>query len=131
MNVVLMYHRVVDAHFDPHNLAVSPKHFREHLKVLRKLTFPRRLQDVVDNWSNTNTDVAVTFDDGYADNLFEALPALETNDIPATIFLSTGMLDQDGFWIDRLARCLLGDHMYPDNVTLDIQGKDTHFDLRS
>ena len=102
-----MYHRVAEADLDPHNLAVSPSHFREHLSVLRKLTSPRRLLEIVDNWSDSNSGVAVTFDDGYADNLFEAVPALEAEEIPATIFVSTGMLGREGFWIDRLARCLL------------------------
>ena len=98
-----MYHRVAKADLDPHNLVVSPSHFQEHLSVLRKLTSSRPLLEIVDNWSGSNSDVAVTFDDGYADNLFEAVPALEVEEIPATIFVSTGMLDRDGFWIDRLA----------------------------
>ena len=77
MNVVLMYHRVAETDLDPHNLAVSPSHFQEHLSVIRKLTSPRRLLDIVDNWSDYNNGIAVTFDDGYADNFLEALPALE------------------------------------------------------
>ncbi|MCG2721649.1 MAG: polysaccharide deacetylase family protein, partial [Thermodesulfovibrionales bacterium] len=76
-------------------------------------------------------DVAVTFDDGYADNLFEAVPALEAEEIPATIFLSTGLLDGDGFWIDRLARCLLVDQEYPDTVTLELGGRHVRIDLRT
>jgi peptidoglycan/xylan/chitin deacetylase (PgdA/CDA1 family) len=130
MSIVLMYHRVADANLDPHNLAVSPSHFREHLTVLRKITSPCRLLEVVENWSNFNKEVAVTFDDGYADNLFEALPALETEEISATIFLSTGMLDREGFWIDRLARCLLVDHEYPDTVALELDGREVKINLQ-
>ena len=126
-----MYHRVADSDFDPHNLAVSPFHFREHLSVLRKLTSPRHLMDIVDNWSDHNKDVAVTFDDGYADNLFEAVPALEAEEIPATIFVSTGILDSNGFWIDRLARCLLADCEYPDVAMLELGGRKVRIDLRT
>lgn len=131
MNIVLMYHRVANADLDPHNLAVSPSHFREHLSVLRKLTSPRRLMEIVDNWSDSNSGVAVTFDDGYADNLFEAVPALEAEEIPATIFVSTGILDRDGFWIDRLARCLLADRAYPDAEMFELGGRKVRIDLRT
>ncbi len=126
-----MYHRVTTTDLDPHNLVVTPSHFQEHLSVLRKLTLPRRLLDVVDNWSEKNRDVAVTFDDGYADNLIEAVPALEAEDIPATIFVSTGLLNTDGFWIDRLARCLLPDREYPDTVNLKIEGRKVRIGLQT
>jgi len=131
MSIVLMYHRVTVTDLDPHNLTVSPTHFREHLSVLRKLTSPRHLMEIVDNWSDSDNGVAVTFDDGYADNLFEALPALETEEIPATIFVATGVLDKEAFWVDRLARCLLLDKEYPDVVMFELGGKKIQIDLRT
>jgi len=52
--------------------------------------------------------VAVTFDDGYADNLYEALPLLEAHGVPATMFLTTGPIEsQQEFWWDALEQLLL------------------------
>ena len=47
--------------------------------------------------------VAITFDDGYADIFQNALPVLEEFNFPATIFITTSMLDSPGeFWWDEL-----------------------------
>ncbi|MBV8202726.1 MAG: polysaccharide deacetylase family protein [Acidobacteria bacterium] len=51
--------------------------------------------------------VVVTFDDGYAGNFEAALPVLRREQVPATVFVTTGFLDGGGLWFD-LARRLLG-----------------------
>jgi peptidoglycan/xylan/chitin deacetylase (PgdA/CDA1 family) len=44
--------------------------------------------------------LAVTFDDGYADNFRLALPVLRALAIPATVYVATGGLDDgDPFWV--------------------------------
>ena len=53
--------------------------------------------------------MAVTFDDGYADNLHQAVPILERHVIPASIFIATGYIGGDReFWWDEVERLLLG-----------------------
>lgn len=44
--------------------------------------------------------LAVTFDDGYADNLAVAAPLLRKHGIPATLFVATGYLDGGVMWND-------------------------------
>ncbi|MEZ5626975.1 MAG: polysaccharide deacetylase family protein [Rhodocyclaceae bacterium] len=45
---------------------------------------------------------AITFDDGYADNLTQALPILLRHKAPATLFVATGFLDGGRMWNDTV-----------------------------
>ena len=115
--VVLGYHRVAAKAFDPHLIAVSPENFRAQMHHLKRTC---RLLRFEENWSATKEPaVAVTFDDGYADNLLQALPILEEVGIPAIFFISTFILDQPrdrqrhDFWWDELELLVLGECAYP------------------
>jgi peptidoglycan/xylan/chitin deacetylase (PgdA/CDA1 family) len=47
----------------------------------------------------------ITFDDGWRDNYTTAYPCLKKYGIPATIFVTTGMLETpEGFWVEHLVR---------------------------
>ena len=53
--------------------------------------------------------VAVTFDDGYVDNVSDARPRLAAAGVPATIFLVADAIGQAReFWWDEVARGILG-----------------------
>lgn len=74
--------------------------------------------------------VAVTFDDGYADNLFHAKPLLERHDIPATIFIASGYTGKkQEFWWDELERLILHSPQLPEALCLTIAGKERHWTL--
>ena len=106
-----MYHRIADEPIDNWGLAVSPAHFEEQLDVLRRVRRPFPLPDFVHNLMTGSLPpnaVAVTFDDGYVDNLTAGKPRLAAAGVPATVFLATGFLDRPGeFWWDELARLVL------------------------
>ena len=106
--VVLVYHRVEDVPVSGLGLAVSPAHFDEHLSAVRRLGVAIPLRDVVAGrrqGRSTRRMVSLTFDDGYADNLFVAKPFLEAHGVPATVFVTTGFIGADqAFWWDRLDR---------------------------
>lgn len=104
--VVLAYHRVADLEDDPHRLAVTPGNFRDQMLYLRDYCRCLRLDE---EWpAGRRPAVAVTFDDGYADNLHQALPILAEAGIPATFFICTGNLGtREEFWPDELERLLL------------------------
>ena len=108
-SVILLYHRVIRLATDPWKMCVSPEHFSEHLQVLRKYKVVRlnQLQDQLTARSKflRGLTVAITFDDGYADNLFQAAPLLERFEMPCTFFITSGYVGADQeFWWDELER---------------------------
>jgi peptidoglycan/xylan/chitin deacetylase (PgdA/CDA1 family) len=51
--------------------------------------------------------LAITLDDGYADNLWNALPLLKERGIPAALFVASSFIDSSGrFWRDQLVRTI-------------------------
>jgi len=50
--------------------------------------------------------LAITFDDGYADNETNALPILKRLGLTATFFVSTGFLDGGCMWNDRIIEAI-------------------------
>jgi peptidoglycan/xylan/chitin deacetylase (PgdA/CDA1 family) len=108
--VILLYHRVARVDCDPWGLAVPPDRFAEQIEALsrhRKVVPLDRLVAELDRGRAPKDWVAITFDDGYSDLLYEARPVLERWNCPATLFLTTGALDADGFWWDRLSEAVL------------------------
>ena len=91
---ILGYHRITDK---PDVLGVKPASFREQLlwtldQGLQPLRLSEALsllaQPVEGRW------FCVTFDDGYLDNLTDALPVLMELGVPATIFVPTAIIDR-------------------------------------
>jgi len=98
--VVLLYHRVAEPEHDPLALAVSPANFAAQVDALRSRIVP--LEQIASG-DFPDGAVAITFDDGYADNL----PALRGIDVPVTVFISTGHVEEGrAFWWDELSRLL-------------------------
>jgi peptidoglycan/xylan/chitin deacetylase (PgdA/CDA1 family) len=107
--VVLTYHRVADLPFDPERLAVSPETFTEHVAAFagryELMSAAELLRTLVKRRRLPRRGLVVTFDDGYADTLGEALPILKAHDMPATVFVSTACLEPaHEFWWDKLER---------------------------
>jgi peptidoglycan/xylan/chitin deacetylase (PgdA/CDA1 family) len=52
--------------------------------------------------------MAITFDDGYADNRTVALPILKRHDLSATFFIATGYLNGGRMWNDTIIEAIRG-----------------------
>lgn len=124
--IILGYHRVAELETDPQLLSVTPRHFAEHLEVLRRHCEIAPLQEWASGQHSSDArsrSVIVTFDDGYADNFYEALPLLQAADCPATVFVTSGMIgDEREFWWDELERVLLTTPDLPKQLSLTLRG---------
>ena len=114
--VILMYHRVLPPE-DPRyvdeqpGMIVHPDTFAMHLRVARQHFELVDLGAWLDAAQSAQTlperALAITFDDGWRDNLEYALPALEDADASATIFLVSDRVGDSGnYWPEQLAAAI-------------------------
>lgn len=123
-SAVFMYHRVAREPLDPWDLCVTPENFAEQMAVLRAAARPCDLTLAAAPDRDARPRVAVTFDDGYRDNLLNALPILERYEIPATIFVVSGAIGATReFWWDALERAVLTPAVLPERLEITAAGR--------
>ena len=96
---VLMYHMVRD-HIDGakfNKLRVKPAEFEKQIAWMKAEGFHFvTMQELQQNWGrHPEKTVAITFDDGYLDNLENAYPILEKYQAKATIYVVVDRHDRD------------------------------------
>jgi peptidoglycan/xylan/chitin deacetylase (PgdA/CDA1 family) len=117
---VLIYHRVGSKPDPLRPRAATAEEFRRQMRVLRRFFRPVALQQGMTRLRAGTLParaVAVTFDDGYMDNVQVALPILREQGIPATFFIATSYLDGGRMWndtvIEAVRRLAPGEHEFP------------------
>lgn len=86
---VLFYHRVADEH--PNGWSISNREFQRQMLWLKQNVDVVSLEEIQTRMSSGRNDrlaVAVTFDDGYAENCDQAIPFLLEHEIPMTYFVA-------------------------------------------
>lgn len=131
---ILLYHRVEKLDHDPQLLAVSPEYFAGHLAHLSRRYRVVSLADLVkgleENPDQVDRWLAVTFDDGYADNLWRAKPILDRYQVPATVFVASGYVGRSReFWWDELERLFLQPSVLPSKLSLSVEGQSKEWEL--
>jgi peptidoglycan/xylan/chitin deacetylase (PgdA/CDA1 family) len=102
---ILIFHRVL-----PHTDALFPdvptaETFEQQMRWMRDWFHVLPLVDAVERlYAGTipSRALAITFDDGYADNEELAAPILQRLGLSATFFVSTGFLGGECMWNDRV-----------------------------
>jgi peptidoglycan/xylan/chitin deacetylase (PgdA/CDA1 family) len=102
---VLAYHGVApsDPGEDPHNLRVPPTRFRAQVEALLDAGFEIvTVTDLAERAGGREPPpglVALSFDDGMEDNHSVLLPILREYGIPATVYVTTGLIGEANPWL--------------------------------
>src|SRR6185312_2679056 len=96
MHSVLVYHTISQpAQPLPGDIDIPRHRFEQQLRWLSRRQNVGRLEDTL---SDSNKKItAITFDDGYRDNLTVALPLLEKFQLPMTLFVAAGFVGREGY----------------------------------
>jgi peptidoglycan/xylan/chitin deacetylase (PgdA/CDA1 family) len=128
--LILCYHRVAEGVEDPFYLCVSPGNFAAHLEEISRAREPSTLRDV--SVPSRRPRVIVTLDDGYRDNLTNALPIAESKGVPITVFVTSGILgNHKGLWWDRLGTLLRSRPPHVRDIELPLAGQNVRLPLGS
>lgn len=103
--LILIYHRVLDEPDFMRPDEIDKEIFLWHMDLISNyfnvlplnLALERMRED-----SLPSRAVCITFDDGYADNLYNATPILLKNNITATFFIASDYLDGGRMWNDSV-----------------------------
>ena len=123
---ILLYHSVVAGppKHDTFALRVAAENFAaqmQYLKAQRTVLSLSEFTHLFERDRLPKDAVALTFDDGYADNAKIVAPLLKREGLPATFFVCTGLLGLE-FWWDRLERLIYTAKDLPSELTLSSKG---------
>jgi len=132
---ILCYHRVAALHPDVHHLCMPPERFAAHMELLAERFRPVPLAQLAAEAAAGELapgTVAVTFDDGYLDNLEVASPVAAELEIPVTFFVSGAPAEEprEGWW-DTVQRILLGEEPVPERLDLSLEDDALRLPTRS
>ncbi len=137
--IVLNYHRIgnyQEAIGDPGVYSATALEFDQQLQFLKsefEVVNPQRIQDCLDNIQAGKTrraSVLLTFDDGYKDNVENALPLLSKHSLAAAFFVPSEFIGSRQIpWWDEISYCLKSAGQsqfvltYPKRLTVDLDAQ--------
>ena len=124
--VILMYHSITRSTLNPQYLRVDPDRFASHIQAVSETFEAVPLVTLAERvlTGMPGAVVAISFDDGYADNLEQALPILRRFGVPATIFVATGpVFSGERFWWEEVERLTLLAPAEGDELRVEVSGR--------
>jgi len=117
--IILLYH------------TVDKDRFREQMEYVKQKYHVIALEHAVARIRNEQiqgNEIVLTFDDGYENNYTQAYPVLDRLQIPATIFMASGLVGRHRFaWYDQVKE-FINDHLM-DKITIEIENEQHVFNL--
>lgn len=112
---IIAYHSVFDApqgsFASASPFVVSPTEFEAHVAYLAKeftcVTVAELVEHLVAGTQYPRRAIAISFDDGYANNVEQALPILKRYGVPATFYLVTAFVGGKRLFWDHLLEAAL------------------------
>lgn len=103
--VVVTFHSISDRDRIDSRLCCSADEFERYCRMFRQYFNVVPLTEILDDLEAgrpVRGKLAITFDDGYRDNLVRAAPILKKHGLPATVFLCTKFIGSEGAaWWDK------------------------------
>lgn len=109
--LIVMYHGVVESnsnYFSARHLDLIQ--FEKQIKYLKEnfdiISTEEAFKYKRDGTRTIRPTISVTFDDGFANNLYQALPILEKYKVPATFYISSLCISDDNYkclWSESIA----------------------------
>lgn len=125
---IVMYHGVIKTPLAFYDWSfIDEGSFRHQINYLKKHFEVIRLSEIYERMRSGRKDrpaAVITFDDGYQNNYDVAFPILQAENVPASIFLTTGFIDTDHtLWSFRLH------HAFSKTSRTRLEFDDTVFDI--
>ncbi len=131
-SIILIYHRVSELNHDPQMLAVTPENFYNQIVYLKKnynILSVEEFDFLINGKKKLpKKSILITFDDGYADNEYNALSILESLNTQALFFITTSCINTDEeMWWDQLDNVFFSDNDLPKELTISVNKTEFNF----
>ena len=95
---ILTYHSISNE-IEPDE-TVTPEEFERQLQYIKEnykvISLGEAIEYLQTDFGKISGSIVITFDDGYSDNYYNAYPLLKKHDFPATIFLISDFIKNNG-----------------------------------
>lgn len=108
--------------------------FKKQLKIIKNSCQVISMNDVIHIYKNKvkikDKLLAITFDDGFKNNIEVAAPILDNYNFEATFYVTSGLINTNNlFWVDQLENSI--NSLEGRNLKIMIKGKSLDFPIKS